>query len=684
MSLSRRDRAKSPSVLADASKTDVDATARTLAQAGLFGIILALAGVSGAHAQPAFGLAPIFTDHAVVQRDKPVAVWGHAGPNSTVNLTLSADGKVVASANGQADASGAFSLTLPQQGAGGPYVLTLKDSEGHTQALNDILVGDVWLCSGQSNMEFQLKAATNGGAEVAGATAPELRIFDVPRNSQPTPVSGFAKPTRWQVSSPTAAADTSAVCYFMARQLANTLHVPQGMIHASWGGTAAQLWTSREGLNAIGEMSETLKLMDLYRTDPQGALSYVKNYTDTWWRSHDPDFSQTARWSGKGSADTAWPTLVPAGVWENSGVEALKAFDGVVWYRQTVVLTADQAAHAAAIDLGPVDDSDTTWVNGRWVGATDGWNLPRHYALPKGVLKAGANVIAVRVLDSGGGGGLHGAPAERVLTLDTGARVTLPSEWRYHIGADIRTLGPAPSAPWAEAGGPSVLYNGMIAPLAPYTLKGVAWYQGEANTGDPTLYAKLLPALVKDWRTQFHAPDLPFLVVQLSAFGSPQDTPQPSTWAEVRDVQRRLEQDDTHVGMAVSNDVGDRFDIHPTQKRQVGLRLALAARKVAYGEALKLGPRPERVYRRGADLVVDFSGVNGGLRAYGGKDVLGFEVCAASCRFASAHVEGSSIVLPGEGGAEAKSVRFGWADAPFLNLFDAADLPASPFAKEVR
>jgi sialate O-acetylesterase len=224
----------------------------------------------------------------------------------------------------------------------------------------------------------------------------------------------------------------------------------------------------------------------------------------------------------------------------------------------------------------------------------------------------------------------------------------------------------------------------MIAPLVPYTLKGIAWYQGEANAGNGALYAQLLPALVKDWRTQFHAPDLPFLPVQLSAFGSPQDVPYESGWGEIRDIQRRLEHNDKSVGMAVSYDVGDRFDIHPTQKRQVGLRLALAARKVAYGEPLKLGPRPERVYRRGNDLVVDFSDVNGALKAYGGKDLLGFEVCAASCHFASAHIEGGSVVLPGEGSGDAKSVRFGWSDVPILNLYDANDLPASPFAMDIR
>ncbi len=652
--------------------------------AGLIASVLALATAAGAQAQAAFGLAPIFTDHGVLQRDKPVEVWGRAEPNATVSLNLSSGSQVLANVSGRADASGLFSLTLPQQKAGGPYVLTLSDTSGHTQTLQDILVGDVWLCSGQSNMEFALKDANNGDGEAAGATNPLLRIFDVPRNSQPVPVTGFAKPTQWQVSSPASAANTSAVCYFMARQLADTYHVPQGMIHASWGGTAAQLWTSPEGLAAIDEMRENLKVMDMYRTDPKSALAYWKTYSDAWWRTRDPDFAQAGQWSSLKFADADWPSIAAAGVWENSNVAALKAFDGIVWYRQTVTLTAEQAAHAVAIDLGPVDDSDTTWVNGKWVGATDGWDRPRHYALPKGVLKAGANVIAVRVLDTGGGGGLYGAPSDRTLTLDNGERIALSSEWRYHIGADIRTVGAAPTAPWAEAGGPSVLYNGMIAPLVPYTLKGIAWYQGEANAGDSALYAKLLPALVKDWRAKFHAPDLPFLPVQLSAFGSPQDVPYASGWGEVRDIQRRLEHDDKRVGMAVSYDVGDRYDIHPTQKRQVGLRLALAARKVAYGEALKLGPRPERAYRRGNDVVVDFSDVNGTLKAYGGKDLLGFEVCAATCHFASAHIEAGSVVLPGEGSQDAKSVRFGWSDAPILNLFDAGDLPASTFAIDIK
>ncbi|MBW8734418.1 MAG: beta galactosidase jelly roll domain-containing protein, partial [Asticcacaulis sp.] len=380
-----------------------------MAKAIAAGLVLSvLAGASGASAEgAAAGFAPIFSDHAVLQRDKPVAVWGHAGANATVEIALSSGGKVLAGAKGRADGAGAFSLSLPQQAAGGPYSLTFHDSDGHEQTLSDILMGDVWLCSGQSNMEFPLKAATNGAGALAGAGDPQLRIFNLPRNSQPAPVTGFAAPAQWQVSSPETAGDTSAVCYFMARQLHDTLHVPQGMIHSSWGGTAAQVWISREGLSAFSEMSEALKAEDIYRTDPAAARARWAAYSDAWWRDRDPDYRQTAAWSGPAFTATDWPTIVPQGIWEDSGIAALNSFDGVVWYRQTVTLTVDQAAHATAIDLGPVDDADVTWINGTRVGSNDVWNAPRHYTIPKDVLKAGTNVIAVRVLDTGGGGGLY-------------------------------------------------------------------------------------------------------------------------------------------------------------------------------------------------------------------------------------------------------------------------------------
>lgn len=647
--------------------------------------VIALASASSAFSgTPGFGLAPVFTDHAVLQRDKPVAIWGHAAPGAHVDLHLNAGDHTVASVSGLADAAGAFSLSLPQTPAGGPYTLSFTDSGGHQQTLSDILIGDVWLCSGQSNMEFALKAASSGANAVASAADPDLRIFNVTRRSEAAPVLDFTAPTQWRVSSPESAADTSAVCYFMAQKLRDTLHVPQGIIHASWGGTDARVWISRKGLSGIPEMADTLKIQDEYVQNPSAAMAQWDQTFQAWWRDHDPDYASLKIWNQNGFKDDAWPVVTPQGVWESSGIPELRNFDGVVWYRQSVTLTKDQAAEASAIELGPIDDDDTTWINGVMVGATNAWDKRRHYTLPKGALHAGSNVIAIRVLDTGGGGGMYGKPGDRKLILADGTTINLPSEWRYHIGADLATLGTPPALPWAEAAGPATLYNGMIAPLVPYTLKGVAWYQGEANAGDPALYARLLSALVADWRTRFKSADLPFLVVQLSAFGMPHISPQASGWAGIRDVQRRLEANDPHVGMALSYDVGDPYDIHPTEKRVVGQRLALAAQKVAYGQAVDLGPRPQSVTRQGQNLVVDFTGVDGGLVAYGSNTVIGFEVCADTCQFVDGHIDGNKVVLTGAATPAAKSVRFGWADVPTLNLFDKANLPASPFAMDIQ
>jgi len=648
----------------------------------IFTAAIAFGGVTAAHAQEAFGLAPVFTDHAVLQRDKPVAVWGQGPANEAIRLTLSEGNRVVTSTSGKADASGRFSLTLPQQAAGGPYALTVSDTHGHTQTLNDILVGDVWLCSGQSNMEFPLKAANNGESEVAGAGNPQLRIFDVPRNSQASPVTGFVKGAQWKVSSPASVPNTSAVCYFMARELADKTHVPQGVIHASWGGTAAELWVSREGLSAFDDMREVLSVQDLYRTDPRAAMSDWEAHSKAWWREHDPDYNQVGLWSGKGFDDAVWPTLVASSVWESSGVPALRAFDGVVWYRQTVTLTADQAAHAVSLDLGPVDDSDTTWVNGVLVGTTDGWTLPRHYTLPKGTLKAGQNVIAVRVLDSGGGGGLYGAPSDRALLLESGARITLSAEWHYHIGADIKAMGTPPTAPWSEAAAPAVLYNGMIAPLGNLSMRGVAWYQGESNTGTSSTYQDLLTRFMADWRGKFGA-QLPFLIVQLANYGQPPTAPVESGWAEVREAQRLAVANDAHAGLAVAIDIGERYDIHPANKQEVGRRLARAARRVVYSQQIApSGPVALSARRTGTSVVVTFGDVADHLLAYGADEPIGFELCTrdpGSCRYAKASIEGERVYLDASAFVAATRVRYCWADSPICTLYDESGLPAGPF-----
>ncbi|HET6969744.1 MAG TPA: sialate O-acetylesterase [Phenylobacterium sp.] len=613
-------------------------------------------------------LNPVFQDHAVLQRDRPIAVWGEAPPGVAVTVEL--DGSRVQATAG---AGGRWRVDLPAHKAGGPFRLTAR-AGGETQTLADVLVGDVWLCSGQSNMEFPLVQATNGPGEVAAAQDPSLRLLKVSRRSDPTPQATLSAADRWQVASPASAAAFSAVCQFMGRDLRKSTGAPIGLIDATWGGSTIQSWISRPKLAALGGYEDGLAALDTYARSPDGGLAQWAAAQERWVARSQP---QTKTWSAPAFDDRAWARLTPEGIWEDSGVPEFAGFDGVAWFRVEVMLTPAQARDGAILDLGPIDDTDVTWVNGRFVGGLDGWDTPRSYAIPAGVLKPGRNVVAVRVTDTGGGGGLWGPASARRLRLADGTSVPIGPEWRYRIAAPLAKTGAPPHMPWTPTSGLATLYGGMIAPLAPYGLKGVAWYQGEANVGEPVEYARLFSALIADWRSDFQAPDLTFLAVQLTAFGLPASSPTDSAWAQLREAQRKAVAADPRAGLAVSIDVGDPYDIHPTQKRKVGQRLALLARRIAYGEdAAAEGPRPRSARRRGDEVVVDL-GVP--LVVLGDARPVGFEVCNAArrCRWTEARVEGASVVLAHAG--DAALVRYAWADCPTTNLFDGQGLPAIPF-----
>jgi len=610
----------------------------------------------------------VFQDHAVLQRDRPIPVWGEAAAGAAVTVEL--DGS---RAQAIAGADGRWRADLPAHKAGGPFQLTAR-SGGETETLTDVLVGDVWLCSGQSNMEFPLVQATNGPSAVAAALDSSLRLLKVSRRSNPTPEAALSAADRWQVSSPASAAAFSAACQFMGRDLRKATGAPVGLIDATWGGSTIQSWISRPGLTALGGYEDKFRVLDAYVHSPDEGLALWVAAQERWVARTQP---QTKAWSTPAFDDRAWAQLTPGGVWEDAGAPGFAGFDGVAWFRAEVVLTPAQAQDAGILDLGAIDDMDVTWVNGRFVGALESWDTPRSYAVPAGVLKPGRNVIAVRVTDTGGGGGLWWPASSRRLRLADGTSVPIGPEWRYRIVAPLAETGPPPSVPWLPASGLATLYGGMIAPLGPYGLKGVAWYQGEANVGEPAEYGRLLPALIADWRTRFETPDLAFLAVQLTAFGSPTSKPTDPAWAQLREAQRRAVAADPRAGLAVSIDVGDPFDIHPTQKLKVGQRLALLARRIAYGEDVAAdGPRPRSARRRGDEVVVDL-GVP--LVVHGDARPLGFELCDTNrrCRWAEARVEGASVVLAQA--TDAAFVRYAWADSPVVNLFDRQELPAIPF-----
>lgn len=608
-------------------------------------------------------LASVFSDHAVLQRDQPIRVWGRTAPNAAVSVDLSGSGT-----SATADAQGRWNAVLPARPGGGPALTLTVQAGAERQVVSDLVMGDVWLCSGQSNMEYPLRRTLAGDSEVAGAADPNIRLLQTGKISKPAPQDDLPAGVVWKAATPQTAAEFSAACFFLGKDLRKSANVPIGLIDATWGGSVIQDWISREGLSALKTYDEGLTVLDAYARDPVVGQAKWAAMLDRW---------ATAKLGAANDGmrldldDRAWKTVPMENFWET--YPGLEGFDGVVWLRTEITLTKAQATQGATLALGPVDDMDTTFVNGREIGATQSWNGPRNYRIAPGVLKAGRNVLAVRVIDSGGGGGTWGKAADKALRFDDGTVVPLSGTWRYKIAAPLSQTSLPPNAPWLGASGLSTLRNGMIAPLVPYGVKGFAWYQGEANVTEAGEYARLMPAMIADWRKAFGAE--PFLLVQLAAFGAQKPGVANSDWAALRDVQRRVAAADPQVGMASAVDIGSPYDIHPADKTRVGQRLALLARKIAYGENIvAAGPAPLSARRDGAEVVVT---LDQPAVVYGAARPIGFELCDTTCRFVDATVEGATVRLLGA--ANATKIRYAWADSPIINLFGATGLPATPF-----
>jgi len=650
-------------------------------------IALPLLGLSIAAAcQPAhaadLAFARVFGDHAVLQRDQPITVWGTAAAGSALTLTL--DGRSI---KGRAGKDGKWRLQLPSLPAGGPYTLSVASS-GATATLQDIMVGDVYLCSGQSNMEFAVRNSTNAWGNTNASGNEHIRFLNVEKASALAPQHELKQPAAWKVAAPDTIGDASAVCYYMARSLQQRYGVAVGFINASWGGTTIQGWIGADALRGMPAYTAGVGLVQELATRPASAMRREEARVEAWWDDHDPAAARERAFKAPGFDDAAWPRLTPAGSWKDSGIAAFKDFDGVAWFRTTVDLSESQARSANALQLGPVETYDTAWVNGvRVGGGSTGW-MWRDYPVQPGVFKAGRNVIALRVLNDGTGnnksGGLTGQPATRGVRLADGQFVVLDSAWKYRLGTPLKGQPIAPS-PWDVPTSLTTLYNGMIAPLVGYKFKLAAWYQGESNAGAPSEYRTLLPLMMQDWRSRFGQPGLPFLVVQLTSYGAPAKAPGKSGWAELREAQALAVQQDAHAGLAVTLDVGDRSDIHPTQKTLVGERLARAARAVAYGEAIAPGgAQAASATHSGSDIVIVFKNTGGGLATYSSDKAIGFEVCSGEvCRYADASARGDQVVLQGAYAPGVTQVRYAWADAPFVNLFGGDDLPAAPFRMTV-
>ncbi len=622
-------------------------------------------------------LAGVFQDHMVVQRDRPIEIWGQATAGSQVDVTLGGQ-----SASVIAGSDGTWRARLPAMPVGGPHQLVASARGGARRVVEDVLVGDVWLCSGQSNMVLPVHRALDARAEIAGATDERIRMLTIPNDSSPSPLREFRHEVAWQVTSPDTVANFSALCYFFARELRRTVDVPMGLVNASWGGSAISSWMDEASLRALGGQEEPLAILADFRANAEQANSRWGRYWEQWWRSRSGDTHGAEPWNAE--VDASWRPVPRLEVWETWHGSGLDSFNGMLWFRTTVALTAAQAAQPAVLQLGGIEDVDQTFVNGRSIGTTSAYGTPREYPLPVGTLRAGTNVVLVNVLDTYGTGGLHGPAEHYAVQFTDGARVPLDPAWQYR-SVDPR-IGYPPRAPWDSTGGLTTIANAMIAPLGPSAFRGVLWYQGESDVDRADSYASRLAALMSDWRSRFGEP-LPFLVVQLAGYGAPTATPGESHTAHLRDAQRRAVEADRQAALVVAVDLGERTDIHPANKQDIARRAARAARNLIYGDAVSpSGPQPRLATRRGDEVVVQLAGVDGSLVSYSAARPIGFELCAGeppACRYVDARIHGSEVVL-GAAGIAADRVRFCWADSPVCNLYDSSGLPVVPFELPVR
>ncbi len=618
-------------------------------------------------------LHSLFTDHMVLQRQVEVPVWGSAQPGQRV-LVQFAHQMAVA----RADADGQWRVALGPFNAGGPYELKVEAET--TQVVRDVLVGDVWLCSGQSNMEWPVSLSNDPDAEIAAANHPQIRLFTVPKRISPQPVTEID--AAWQVCAPGTVADFSAVGYFFGRQLQQDLDVPIGLIDSSWGGTIAEAWTSAGALKDLASFRAPVAEVTSWGAEAEDREAQFQRRLLEWWAENDDGSQPGAAWSDAEEDDSRWARVALPGLIDD---QELPDFDGIVWFRKEFSVPKAWQGEDLEFHLAKIDDIDTSYVNGQEIGSMSNWNAERVYRVPAAQLRPEGNLLAIRVLDTGGGGGVHGAPNDlyfRPVRKSLVGSQPLSGWWRYRVGGDLKESGRPPQKPGASPNVSTVLFNGMIAPLVTYGIKGAIWYQGESNANRPTEYRTLLPTMIRDWRQQFGLGDFPFLIVQLANFMQRESEPTNPTWAALREAQSLAAAQDPNTGLATIIDIGEADDIHPRNKQDVGKRLAMAAKKIAYGQSVvPTGPVFRSMTVSGRTVLIDFDHVGAGLVAKGGQGLTGFAIAGADGKYvwADARIRGRQVLVSSPEVNEPKSVRYAWANNPACNLYNQEGLPAEPF-----
>ncbi|MCD7935940.1 MAG: 9-O-acetylesterase [Tannerellaceae bacterium] len=611
-------------------------------------------------------LPRIFTDNMLLQRDAPVKIWGTASPKETVTVSFN-NQKVTA----KADAKGNWTALLKPMAWGGPYQLEVK-GKSELLTFENVLIGDVWLCSGQSNMEWQVKETNNAAHEIATADYPQIRSFNVVKAIRFAPVSDLQG--EWEMCTPETVGDFSAVGFYFARKLYEETGIPIGIINSSWGGTDIQPWTSMDSFEALGEQYMQ-RYSHLAIGDPETFITENSTKQAAYEEALRNDKGLAEKWYDPKTDIASWKKAPVPALWSNSDLQPV---DGAVWFRYDVDLPEGVEASPAELSLAMIDDDDMSWVNGEWVGETHGHNVQRLYMLPAGTLRAGKNSIVVRVLDHMGDGGIYGDPLDVYLRIG-GNLYSLAGEWSYKESVTDKMYGFVNMSPNIY---PALLYNAMIHPMVNYRIKGAIWYQGENNANAAYEYRTLFPNLITDWREKWGY-EFPFYWVQLANFMKKQDQPVESAWAELREAQT-MTLSLPQTGQAVITDIGDAEDIHPRNKQDVGLRLALHALHKDYGrtEFVYSGPAFRSMEVKEGKAVISFDNADGGLdirSRYG--YVEGFAIAGADgiYHWAKAYEKDGQVYVYSDQVKTPVYVRYSWADNPDVNIYNKAGLPAVPF-----
>lgn len=607
-------------------------------------------------------LPRLVRDSMVLQRDMPVKLWGWASPGERVRIRFQGKQfKATTAVNGK------WSVQIPALQAGGPYTMDIEGNNHIT--LRDVLVGDVWICSGQSNMVHQMSLHSERYAsDIANAMYPDIREFRVPVITDLKTAHEDLDGGHWKAATPQDVQGFSAVAYFFARDIYQLYHVPIGLINASVGGTPIEAWISEEGLQAFPYVATTIQ-QNKNRVPPARQQP-----------SPPTEDAGMGKWYDTAYIPVHWRPINIPGYWEDQGIRGL---DGIVWYRREIDVPAAMTGIPAILRLGRIVDADEVYVNGQRIGNTTYQYPQRRYQLSAGTLKPGKNLIVVRVTNNTGKGGFV---PDKPYYLSAGTdTLDLKGTWQYKVGG-VNT-SPSTGNGFSAQNSPTALYNAMLAPATSYAVKGILWYQGETNTGNPEAYASLMPALISDWRSKWGKADLPFFFVQLPNFMEVQYLPSESNWAATRESQRKTLAV-PNTGMAVTIDLGEWNDIHPDRKKEVGDRLALLARKMVYGEKqlVAAGPLVEEATIDGNKIILSFSNTGSGLMTNDGEQPAQFAIAGADKKFvwAKAKIEGNTVIVWSDAVASPKYVRYAWADNPDNpNLYNREGLPASPFGIEI-